>query len=394
MAAQEDNASTSNVLGGAFGGEAKYLFISLFGSAGVLFGSFIIVAELLGNTLPAMRIALGVGGVLAFITFLGSWLIIYYIKWSYSSSKKSYKLWVRPYNYEWPTLVADDKKTYEQLNDGKPTGWRTKQFYLAKPTEYNDEQEHNLGLVSEFDVQYYGEWKNLSDGQPGYAEYDDLLLPNNFTECLDVEFITINIKHGEKIPVFRLIAARKTGRYVDYTKLIANPANPALATQSTDLAVPALTTQEMTDLKEENERLRAEKIELQRQSREDKAYAYKNEQVISLVNGEVDSFKDIGGEMQDIIVDDLQAIVALNHDFDKALAWFKRGESRWHTLMPFMIALAAFCILLAFFASPAGGRIGAALNADLNNPLLDFAIILGVAVCFAFVVFMLRRQRE
>jgi hypothetical protein len=392
--ASEDNASASQVLGGAFGGEAKYLFISLFGSAGVLFGSFIIVAELLGDTLSAMRIALGIGGVLGFVTFIGSWLVIYYIKWSYSSSKKSYKLWVRPQNYEWPTLVADDKKAYEQLNDGEPTGWRTKQFYLAKPTEYNDGQEHNLGLVSEFDVQYYGEWKNLSDGQPGYAEYDDLVLPNNFTECLDVEFITINIKHGEKIPVFRLIAARKTGRYIDYSKLIANPSGLALATQQTGLAVPGATTQQITDLKEENETLRAQLIESQRQSREDKAYAYKNEQVISLVSGEVDSFKDIGGEMQDIIVDDLQAIVALNHDFDKALAWFKRGESRWHTLMPIMIAFAAFCILIAFFASPVGKGAGAALNTDLNNPLLDFAIILGVAAVFAFIIFRLRRNRE
>jgi len=386
------DVSTKQAVSGAFGGEMKYLFILLIAAAGVLFGSYYISFQLMGFTLQAANIGLMVGLIGAGVTFFLGWFLTYLAFWTKSSTKHSYKLIIRPENFEFVALVTPKNETFEELDkDGRPTGWRNKHFLLMEPTEFNPKYEQ-FGYIQEFIIHYFGNWKDLSELQPGNTEYKDMEMPNNSTEILTVkpvELAHLNVKHGVKVPVFQLIGGRFEERYFDPILTIPNPNTHQIGTVSRGQTIDS--SAELYILREENRKLKVATTEYKRQGLEDKTNAIANQGIHDLDYAEHEGTNELLGKFSERVTAKVQKVVAAMDDWHDALK-FLQG-SRWSSIWPWIALIIG--IIATFVFLSLNPQVTAQLAEVTQNWLVDLAIIAtaGAIVAIAYIFFRRRRKR-
>jgi len=351
---EQNTSTTDQAVRGAFGGEMKYFLISMFTAAGILITSMFATVYFGGNA----TLGLGIGLIGGLGAFFGIYFIFYLSFWTKISAYHHNLIIIRPENYTWDVFFTEAKNgTTEEIGpDGKPTGWRNKRFILMEPMTFNPKYAE-FGTVHEFVLHYYGVFKDLSELQPGTSTYRDMEIPHGSTDILTVkpvELAYLNVKHGEKIPVFQLIGGRFEGK---------QPENKNETTANS----------KGIDYKTEYEKLSIALRERERQSQEDKAWANKNEQLHMLDAGEIEGIKDLSGEMHNVMIATLQHVITTMNSLEGAMQWLQRDERKWQNILPYITAIAIFGLILGFLT----------INPDLmnqavaatQNPIVNITII-------------------
>ncbi len=389
MSNENQQSTTTRALGGAFGGEMKYIFIMMILATVALFGGMFGTLYIAGPSSVVNGSALIVGLGLAVGVFFGGWIGLWFVFYTKIAGFQHYTLIIRPENYVWDVFFDSDKKktrTSEEIIDNQPTGWKNKRFILMEPTDFAPKSADFNCKVNEFVLHYQGDLESTSELLPGDANYRDMEMKHNSTDILDVKLVElayVNVKHGAKIPVFEVIGGRYIGEKHD--NIIQNGGGSIACLTDTEK------DRKIRDLQKELRKYESGFAERIRQSAEDKSHAVKNEQIHFLDAAEVDSLKDLAGEAQSVIVDILQSIVGLTQSFERGLEWMLRGKNKWGNWLPWITLIAIIAMILAFIS----------LNPDLssqamalgNNLFFDFAVI-AIVVGVVLTIYYLKVKRK
>lgn len=400
MSSQDSNPTVS----GAFGGEMKYFTILMMGAAGILFASMFLSAYLFGPQTAGA--ALFIGLILAGIEFFGGWLIIYVIFQQKNIPFKHFLLVIRlshlKFNKPQPNFLFHthhkEKRNFAEIINGKPTGWRGKTFELMEPVEFNPGYA-DFGVIREFTILYYGRWADLVIDQPGDSEYRDLSIPVGSFDVLTVmpaEGAYLNIKHGERSPVFRLIGGGWEGKYSNPPIIVPHPDTHILTVATTTGQSTALTITEQTEiqrLQKENEDLRTANMALASQAEEATAYGIKNEQIHLRASAENSGIKDLLGETEDTIIEVVDDVVSFKHSWERAASMLHRGDRLLSDFWVRIILLSAIIVGFIVFITINPQLADQAFMAT-QNPLVCGTIILVALFGTITAVYYFKRKNK
>ncbi|MFA5365831.1 MAG: hypothetical protein WC325_11680 [Candidatus Bathyarchaeia archaeon] len=388
-----------SVVTGAFGGEMKYFIILMFASAGVLIGCMF--ASLYFGGIESAPLGMIVGGILSFVVFFGGWILIYVSYQQKNIPFKHFLLIIRLArlkigNKKLASYILNvhftEKKTFEFLdNDGNPTGHRAKLFELSEPIEFNPGYAE-FGVINEFTIQYFGRWDELVNMQPGETEYKDMTIPCGSWDALTVEPVLdnlMNIKHGSRGPVFRLIGGGFEGKYFVPELLIPNPCKVAEAKVSGDGKSIACVTEDMVSLRKELDDTKLAFNESQKQRMEDKKETIHHQAVHVLDYMEMEGLKEALGDLNTRVTAKVQRVVTYFGDWWDA--YESMQVSRLQSLQSFILPIAILTVAICFLL----------LNPELldqafgavQNPWVAVMIIV-VFAASAFIVWQILKRKK